>query len=398
MKLCWLIPDDRGGGTASVVLSCCHEATRAGHETTLLMALQPSGWITDHQGFELASLGLEDNYTGEIPIALLDWLTAHPQDYLFLNGCEQSDTAIPHLPQELKCIYVVHDTARRYWSTAVAEEHNLDSIVAVSEVVARQFRHLLNQSGKLSIIHNGAVFPELLTGHHRRPNDLIFMGGDKPVKGAYDILRLWETLIKAGFEGKLYWFGGVSPRFQERILHLPASNRIHIYGRVQRDVIFTQAAAAKVLLMLSRVESFGMATIEAMSMGCVPVAWDIDTGTREIVTADETGLFAPLGDFRRLAHQVMAACENYQKFHQPVIDAARTRFNARGMWQGYQALIAHLAKQQPIERSKAEQTPQRYQPPVRRFQLLPASVRTVIREIVGRNPKLGYWLRDFRGF
>ena len=52
-----------------------------------------------------------------------------------------------------------------------------------------------------------------------------------------------------------------------------------------------------------------MTTIEAMSMGCLPVAWNIDTGTREIVRHDETGLFAPLGDIVALSKTVLRAIE-----------------------------------------------------------------------------------------
>ncbi len=396
MKLCWLIPDDRGGGIVSVAISCCQQAQKAGHQATLLLALSPTGWIGTNHNFEIKTLGLTEPAL-LIPISLWEWLAENPQDVLFLNGCGQADAAIAYLPSHVKCVYVVHDTAPRYWQTALAEEANLEAVVAVSQTVSSKFKHLMQQPEKLAVILNGSVFPDLPTPSNSRNDDLVFLGGDKPIKGSNDVLQLWRQLTKLEFNGKLHWFGAISSKFHQKILQLPNSNQICLHGRVTLDKIFSTAADAKVLLMLSRVEPFGMSTIEAMSMGCVPVAWDIDTGTKEIVSANETGLFAPLGNVKILANQVMLACDRYANFQGAVIEQARSRFNQTVMWQGYEALIDQVYDLEPIERSKSGQQPMAYQPPRRRFQLLPPSIRSAIREFVGCSPRLGYWLRDLRG-
>lgn len=394
MKLCWLLPSDKSGGISPVALSCCHQAAKAEFETTMLLLATPSR-IDSNKNFRVYSLGLYGS-APEAPAALLQWLKDNPQDVLFFNACGEFDVIIPYVPPNTKCVYVVHDTAPQYWHTALQEEENLEAIVAVSETVAVQFRHRLKQPEKLFVIRNGCVFPEKPELNNLRQDELIFLGGDNPTKGAFDVLKLWKQLVKLGFAGKLHWFGNLSP-FRARIDKLPHSERICVYGHVSRDRIFSTATSAKVLLMLSRVEPFGMATIEAMSMGCVPIAWDIDTGTKEIVTAT-TGLFAPLGKTRALAKQVLYACENYQNFHSAVIEHARSNFDAAVMWKGYESLINQISTFEPIKRSKQGQQPTAYQPPIRRFQLLPPRIRSGIREFIGRSPYLGYWLRDMRGW
>jgi glycosyltransferase involved in cell wall biosynthesis len=338
-----------------------------------------------------------DEAAQQAPKKLLHWLEENPQDVLFINGCDQVDAVIPYLPPSLKCVYVVHDTAPQYWRTVLKEEKNLESVVAVSETVASQFRHQLKQTGKLAVILNGSVFPQQPEPNELRQDELIFLGGDNPTKGAFDVLKLWKQLLKLGFAGKLHWFGNVSPAFQAKIDHLPARERIHVYGRVKREHIFSTAASAKLLLMLSRVEPFGMATIEAMSMGCVPVAWDIDTGTKEIVAAGATGFYAQLGNIRDLASRVFYACDNYQAFSAAVIAHARSTFDEAVMWKGYESLIGRIAALAPIQRSQQDREPTPYKPPIRRFQLLPTPVRSAIRGFIGRSPYLGYWLRDLRG-
>jgi glycosyltransferase involved in cell wall biosynthesis len=395
MKLSWLIPNDQCGGILPVVLSCCHQAAKTGHETTILM-LRPPTWINNSYDFQVSSLSLIGK-APETPVRLMQWLRENPQDVVFFNACGQFEPTIPYLPPNIKSIFVVHDTAPGYWCKAVEEEENLEAIVAVSETVASKFRHRLKQPDKLFVIYNGCVFPELPEQNITRHDELLFLGGTNPTKGAFDVLKLWKQLVQRGFSGKLHWFGKVTPEFQTKINHLPHSERIIVYGYVQRELIFSIAASAKVLLMLSRVEPFGMATIEAMAMGCVPVAWDVDTGTKEITTANKTGMFAPLGNTQALAKQVLYACENYQALSPAVIERARSHFNEAVMWKGYEALINHVSTLQPIERSKHDQQPKFYQPPVHRFQLLSPRLRSAIREFVGRSPALGYWLRDMRG-
>lgn len=395
MRLCWLVPSDRSGGISPVALSCCRQAAKAGYETTMLLLTTPT-WITSDD-FKVLSLGLASS-APETPKVLLRWLEEHPQDVIFFNACGEFDPIIPYLPPNIKCVYVVHDTASPYWSKALEEEDHLEAIVAVSQTVASKFRHKLKQTQKLSVIYNGCTFPELSELNITRQNELIFLGGDNPTKGAFDVLKLWKQLFQIGFAGKLHWFGNLTPEFSNKINQLPNSERIYVHGYVQRDFIFSTAASAKVLLMLSRVEPFGMATIEAMSMGCVPVAWDVDTGTKEITMPNKTGLFAPLGNTQALAKQVVSACENYQTLSTAVIERARSDFNEAVMWKGYESLIAHISTFEPIQRSKKGQEPTAFQPPLRRFQLLPPEIRSAIREFIGRSPALGYWLRDMRGW
>jgi glycosyltransferase involved in cell wall biosynthesis len=394
MKLCWLLPSDKSGGISPVVLSCCRQATQAGYQATMLLLKNPT--LINGDGFQVASLGLGAG-EAETPKILGQWLENNPQDIIFLNSCDEFDIIIPYLPSHIKCVYVIHDTALPYWSKAITEEDNLEAIIAVSETVASKFRRRLKHPEKLSVIYNGCVFPEAPNVRSTKQDNLIFLGGDNPTKGAFDVLNLWKSLVKMGFKGELQWFGNLTPSFIKKIKQLPSSDQIEIFGHVSRDIVFSNAAAAKVLLMLSRVEPFGMATIEAMGMGCVPVAWDVETGTKEITIANKTGLFAPLSDTQSLAKQVIYACANYQNFQSAVIARARSDFNETIMWKGYQSLIDHIATLEPVQRSKQNEQPASFQKPVRRFQLLPAGIRSFIREFIGRSPTLGYWLRDMRG-
>jgi len=371
------------------------QARLAGHDATLLLLSEPSGWLDEVSGLRLESLRLKP-LDPETPRVLVQWLANHPQDLLLLNGIDEADPAIPYLPSGVRCVYAVHDTAQRYWKSALEHEKDLSAIVAVSQTVARQFADRLEQKSKLHVIHNGSLLPALPDTSKKRADDLIFLGGSVPAKGAYDLLSAWPVLVARGFNGRLHCFGNLEEAFEARIRKLPEAERITIYGRTRREVIFEQAAVAKILLMLSRVEPFGMATVEAMGMGCVPIAWDIDTGTKEIATA-ESGVFVPLGDFEQLAREALRVCAEHEKYESAVIQRARQSFSENVMWDGYAKLFTDLMSRPAHTVSLAGERAASFVPATRFFQLLPAPVRAAIRNWVGRSARLGYLFRDLRG-
>ncbi|MCS4122721.1 glycosyltransferase family 4 protein [Salinibacter ruber] len=399
MNLCWLISTAGGGGGASVALSCCRQAAAAGHNPTLLVMGPTHDWLEEYaHDFPVESLQLEEGERAQTPRRLLQWLDENPQDVLFHNDVMPAHPAIPYLPDDLRFVYVVHDTAEMYWHKAVEHEPHLDAIVGVSNVIADQFRDKLDNPDRLHVAHNGTLFPDNLSLNGERRDDLVFLGGGKHIKGAYDTLDLWQALVKRSFDGKLHWFGTIDEALSARIEALPRSEQIEQWGYSPRSDIFETAAHSKVILMLSRVEPFGMATVEGMGMGCLPVAWNIETGTTEIATDGETGFFAPLGDVDALAEQVFTAIEQHDTLSESVIEHTRAQFSEEAMWDRYASVIDTIMDQPVAKRPHSGEVPPQWEPPTRYFQLLPESVRAPIRKFVGRSPWLGYLLRDFRGY
>jgi len=398
MRLCWLVPNDYGGGIISVAVSCCRRAAAAGHDVTLLLLNEPQGHFDEYATFHYESLGLPEKDPSS-PEALISWLEAHPQDVIFVNDCSPVRPALPYVPAGTRSVFVVHDSAQQYWGPAAENEAFLDAIVTVSDVIARQFRDRLLDSGKVHVVHNGTLFPDdvSLRSPEERADDLLFLGGDKPFKGADDVLTLWPRLVERGYEGRLHWYGGVSPDFESRIRALPQSGRIAVHGHVPRSELFERAAQSKIILVPSRVEPFGMVTVEGMGMGGVPVAWDVETGTQEIVTSGEDGILVPLGNTDAMAKAVLRVLGHYETMGPRAREVARTQFSEEAMWGRYAAFLEDLMAREPVRRKHAGEMPPEYEPPTRYFQLLPTGLQDALRSVVAQSPRLSYWLRDWRG-
>jgi glycosyltransferase involved in cell wall biosynthesis len=224
----------------------------------------------------------------------------------------------------------------------------------------------------------------------------VFLGGDQPGKGAFDVLWVWSALQMAGFSGRLHWFGHIGEDLRADVARLPDTDRVLLHGRRSRREIFETAARSRVVLMLSRVEPFGMATIECMGMGCLAAAWDIDTGTREIVNADECTL-APLGDYDCLALGILNLLAVHESRYRAATRRIRTTFDDEAMWHRYKNVITWMYSRTPVGRPLSRSAVPPFRAPIRCFQFVPPGLRRSIRNYIGRSPRLGYRLRDLRG-
>jgi glycosyltransferase involved in cell wall biosynthesis len=100
--------------------------------------------------------------------------------------------------------------------------------------------------------------------------------------------------------------------------------------KVDRDVIFLGKQnhverlipLAHVLLMPSEMESFGLAALEAMACGVVPVATRVG-GVPELITDGEDGYLEPVGDIEAQAARVVALLSD---------DALHWRMAKAGRW------------------------------------------------------------------
>jgi glycosyltransferase involved in cell wall biosynthesis len=121
---------------------------------------------------------------------------------------------------------------------------------------------------------------------------------------------------------------GVEPSYVARVRETAAeagiAGRIRFTGRLADDAVAERLRAAHVLAVPSRYEPFGMAQLEAMGFGCVPLA-SAAGGTGEFVTDGESGFLVPpkdpdavtdricrLDDRERLAEMAVAARRAYE--------------------------------------------------------------------------------------
>jgi glycosyltransferase involved in cell wall biosynthesis len=370
-------------------------------QVTLLSLHDPHGESTDQStGLRIVCLGLDGNCAR----LFLDWLKANPQDLIITSDVSRIEPAYPFLPPTTRHVVQVHDSGRRYREVAVRNAKWIDGVTCVGRHIEAPLRRRLDGvgfPGLLRTVHNGANFPPLLNRIPQSgPLRLLFMGGVTALKGVFDLVPLLLRLKRLDVPVALNIVGGENETLHQQFQRKGLTALVTWSGRVPHEQCYDIAAESDILLMTSRKEPFGMVTIEAMSMGCVPIAYDVPSGSTEIIEHGKSGLLVPLGDIQNWADHISHLHHDRNRLAELSAGAsarARDAFNAETMACKMAVFLSDVmahAKTQPAMRESGlpAESAADGAPPARGYQRLPAGLREWIRNRVCANPRLSYWL------
>jgi N-acetyl-alpha-D-glucosaminyl L-malate synthase BshA len=124
-------------------------------------------------------------------------------------------------------------------------------------------------------------------------------------------------------------FVGEGPELSKvmmRVKELGLTERVIFCGK--QDDVAQIISLADVMLLPSEKESFGLVALEAMACG-VPTVGSNAGGIPELITHEETGFLAPIGDTDAMASYVLKLLkdeEMYRRFSKACLNRARTTF------------------------------------------------------------------------
>ena len=128
---------------------------------------------------------------------------------------------------------------------------------------------------------------------HQKGFDLLVRGFGMIAEHCPD----WKLLI-IGTDGKDNKSSQMLD-LQSQVDELGLAGRVCFPGRVGN--VSDWYGRADIFVLSSRYEGMPNVLLEAMASGCACVAFDCDTGPREIITHDSDGMLVPLGDVKSLA-------------------------------------------------------------------------------------------------
>ncbi|MBZ4193405.1 MAG: glycosyltransferase [Candidatus Contendobacter sp.] len=138
--------------------------------------------------------------------------------------------------------------------------------------------------------------------------------------------------------------GPLRLRIEGWITELGLSNDVKLLG-FQRNP-FAWMRLASVFLMASRLEGFGNALVEAMSLGLPVVSTACPYGPREIVEQGHSGLLSPVDDDAALADNLLRVLQNAE-YATRLGEGARLRakaFTMTAMIEGYERFVLTCLK------------------------------------------------------
>ena len=187
-----------------------------------------------------------------------------------------------------------------------------DGVTSISEYLRRQTVEVFGVSGHIRVIRNFVNCdlycpdPQKSKAGEYAPKGeklLIHLSNFRPVKRVGDCIRILAEVVKKA-PAHLLMVGDGPERGPAEHLARDLGVYDHVTFMGKQNHVERLLPVAHVLLMPSELESFGLAALEGMACGVVPVTTRVG-GVPELVTHEFDGFLEPVGDVAAQSARVL---------------------------------------------------------------------------------------------
>jgi glycosyltransferase involved in cell wall biosynthesis len=192
-------------------------------------------------------------------------------------------------------------------------------IIVVSRSLQNDYaRHI--RRDKLRLVYQSVtIVDEIEKPNGLSPSGHIFqcvlVGSIHPLKRQKEAIAALFEVIRRGINAQLLVVGDGSKRFKaalrQQVEDYGLTQQVKFTGYLENPV--SVMYKADVVLMCSRWEAFGRATVEAMLVGKPVIGTANSGGTAELIQDGITGLLYKAGDHNELANKIQFLYENPQE-------------------------------------------------------------------------------------
>jgi N-acetyl-alpha-D-glucosaminyl L-malate synthase BshA len=210
-----------------------------------------------------------------------------------------------------------------------------DGVTAISEDLRRDTADIFGVENEIRVIYNFVNCETYKPDAERRgiseyaPNGeklLIHLSNFRPVKRVLDCIRIFAEVRKHA-NVRLLMAGDGPDRGPAEHLAWTLGVKEHVVFLGKQDHVERLIRLAHVILMPSEMESFGLAALEAMACGVIPVATRVG-GVPELITDGVDGFLEAVGDIPRLAARAAELLTD-ASLHARMASAARNTASTR---------------------------------------------------------------------
>lgn len=188
---------------------------------------------------------------------------------------------------------LLHTYSRRYQARTRSTATDADAVVTLCEGYARQLRELYpDLASKFISIYN-PVKP-VAVAHCEKRREVAYVGrlsfADKRVD---NLLRIFAKVSPThpGWTLRLIGDGPERQKLELLVSELGIADKVDFAGYVDNPV--QELASASILCLTSDIEGWGMALVEAMQTGVVPMAFNCSPGVAELLADGRGALITP---------------------------------------------------------------------------------------------------------
>ncbi|MGL3806117.1 glycosyltransferase [Paeniglutamicibacter sp. R2-26] len=231
----------------------------------------------------------------------------------------------------------------------IANRENWDGITFLTRSQREAFVARFGDQGNTVVISNAVDGPAELPDFARRERSLVVhVGRFTKGKNLPEVVDIVHDVAAGGTPVRLDLIGeGEQHRDLEEHVRKRGMEAI-VRFRGHLDNVEEELSASKVLLLCSKFEGQSLALLEAQAAGCVPVAYDVDFGPRDVIRHGVTGILVPFQDRRaavRAVERLLRDDDWCEELSRNAFDLAKHYTSDEIFGQWMQALDAARAKQ-----------------------------------------------------
>jgi len=236
-------------------------------------------------------------------------------DIIINNHSPETNLIWPALPAKIIRLSVIRSTNAPVITEAKACSPYLDALVAISPEVQRLMK-AANVECRTEMIPNSVIIKSPDCPKLQTPLKLAYIGRltdvDKNILIIPEIVQACKT-IGLEFSFILAGDGKDRKKLVKKIQDLNLNSNIKLIGALSRDTIFDVMSKQNFAIFPSNYEGFGLALVESMGMGCVPIASDIPSH-RWILEEEADTLLVPVKNAQAYAEQIRKIASNPNRY------------------------------------------------------------------------------------
>jgi len=220
-----------------------------------------------------------------------------------------------------------------------------DAVTSISENLKRQTEEMFQTRKPIHVIHNFVNCDLYHPTDSRSDSDkvLIHLSNFRPVKRVLDCIRILAK-VNAEMPVRLLMAGDGPDRASAEYLARELGVADHVTFLGKQDHVERLLPQAHVLLMPSEMESFGLAALEGMACGVVPVGTRVG-GVSELITHGVDGFTENVGDIAGQSSRVLELLQNpglHARMASQARETALNRFCTNKIIPRYESLYESL--------------------------------------------------------
>ena len=231
---------------------------------------------------------------------------------------------------------------RSYFAITKYSIEESDSVTSISNDLRQQTVNVFGIHDKpIHVIHNFVNLSLYCPGERtgKRPLRMVHLSNFRPVKRVLDCVRILAE-VRREVDAELWMVGdGPDRGGAERLAHdLGLISHVRFLGK--RSDVPALLREADILLMPSEMESFGLAALEGMASGVIPIGTRVG-GVPELIEDGVNGFLCPVGDVDAMGQRAVHVLQNSEvraKMALAARQAAEQKFSTELIIPQYEAV------------------------------------------------------------